>query len=49
MTQFRHTRIVPAACRDCDEVLYKNTAYDVLEDVETGEFAELIGDGYESL
>lgn len=37
------------ACRDCDEVLYKNPAYDVLEAVATGEFAELTEDSYDSL
>lgn len=26
------------ACKDCDEVLYKNPAYDVLEAFETGKF-----------
>jgi len=26
------------ACKDCDEVLYKNPAYDVLEAVETANF-----------
>lgn len=25
------------ACKECDEVLYKNPAYDILEAVETGE------------
>jgi hypothetical protein len=34
---------------DCDEVLYKNPAYDVLEAVKTGEFTELTDDSYDSL
>lgn len=37
------------ACKDCDEVLCKNPDYDVFEAVETGEFAELTGDSYDSL
>ena len=36
-------------CKDCDEVLYKNPAYDVLEAVATGEFEILNDRDYDSI
>lgn len=37
------------ACKNCNEVLYKNPAYDVLEAVETGEVDNLIERDYDSM
>jgi hypothetical protein len=37
------------ACKDCDEVLYKNPAYNMLEAVETGDFPGELDDSYDSL